>query len=264
MKANFHTHTYRCNHAEGADRRYVESAIEAGVRVLGFSDHSPYVGFTDGFYSFYRMKPEELWDYVFEIGKLRDEYKNDIEIHIGLEAEYYPRLFPALLEFLRPYGIEYLILGQHYLDDDQNGMYVQWARDEEGIKKYTDQCIEGLNTGVFSYLAHPDIVGFNRMDPVFKREMGRLCDASNALGLPMEVNVLGVLRDRIYPCEEYLEVCREKGSRMIIGLDAHLPEQFTNKDPLMKAEKMIKDHSLCLTEEIDMTRLARYYATNSR
>ena len=42
MLANFHTHTYRCHHASGTDREYVESAIRAGVKVLGFADHSPY------------------------------------------------------------------------------------------------------------------------------------------------------------------------------------------------------------------------------
>ena len=50
MTANFHTHTARCRHARGTDREYVESAIRAGISVLGFSDHSPYY-FPDGYYS---------------------------------------------------------------------------------------------------------------------------------------------------------------------------------------------------------------------
>ncbi len=39
--ANYHTHTKRCRHAVGEDREYVEAAIEAGLKVLGFSDHTP-------------------------------------------------------------------------------------------------------------------------------------------------------------------------------------------------------------------------------
>ena len=35
---NFHTHTARCNHAQGSDREMVLAAMEAGVQVLGFSD----------------------------------------------------------------------------------------------------------------------------------------------------------------------------------------------------------------------------------
>ena len=42
MKANYHTHTWRCNHASGNERQYVENAIKAGLEVLGFADHTPY------------------------------------------------------------------------------------------------------------------------------------------------------------------------------------------------------------------------------
>ena len=34
-----HTHTKRCGHAFGADEEYVQAAIDAGIKVLGFSDH---------------------------------------------------------------------------------------------------------------------------------------------------------------------------------------------------------------------------------
>ena len=37
MTANYHTHTWRCNHASGTEREYIEKAIESGIRILGFS-----------------------------------------------------------------------------------------------------------------------------------------------------------------------------------------------------------------------------------
>ena len=42
IERNFHTHTSRCGHAVGTDEEYVQAAIQAGVKVLGFSDHAPY------------------------------------------------------------------------------------------------------------------------------------------------------------------------------------------------------------------------------
>lgn len=36
MLHNYHTHTARCNHAQGEDRQYVEEAIKAGMKRLGF------------------------------------------------------------------------------------------------------------------------------------------------------------------------------------------------------------------------------------
>ena len=42
ITANYHTHTKRCMHAVGEDREYVEAAIAAGIKILGFADHTPY------------------------------------------------------------------------------------------------------------------------------------------------------------------------------------------------------------------------------
>jgi len=63
MIANFHTHTWRCNHAGGTERQYVEKALEAGLWILGFSDHAPYV-FPRGYHSNFRMTLEQLPGYV--------------------------------------------------------------------------------------------------------------------------------------------------------------------------------------------------------
>ena len=86
MKVNYHSHTTRCHHAAGTEREYIEAAIESGLKVLGFSDHTPYP-FKDGYVSRIRMGMDELEDYVNTVLALRDEYRNDIEIHLGLEVE---------------------------------------------------------------------------------------------------------------------------------------------------------------------------------
>ena len=41
-KNNYHTHTTRCYHASGKDEEYVKAAIKAGIKELGFSDHTPW------------------------------------------------------------------------------------------------------------------------------------------------------------------------------------------------------------------------------
>ena len=93
MLANFHTHTKRCNHAAGEDREYVIAAIKAGLTALGFSDHSPQC-FDGGFYSNFRMKPEEQRDYIESISALREEFRDYIHLYIGYETEYYPDICP--------------------------------------------------------------------------------------------------------------------------------------------------------------------------
>lgn len=69
MIANYHTHTWRCHHASGSEREYVERAIEGGFRILGFADHSPYL-FPDGYVSGHRMLPSQFEDYVTVLSDL--------------------------------------------------------------------------------------------------------------------------------------------------------------------------------------------------
>ena len=120
MQANYHTHTVRCNHAEGTEREYIEQAIARKVRTLGFSDHSPQV-FDGGYVSGFRMLPDQLEDYVTTLQNLRREYAGKIEIAIGLEAEYYPKYFDRLLDLIRPFQLDYLILGQHFTGNESDG-----------------------------------------------------------------------------------------------------------------------------------------------
>ena len=54
MIANYHTHTARCGHAAGTEDEYVQQAIQSGLKILGFSDHTPY-WFAGEYYSRMRM-----------------------------------------------------------------------------------------------------------------------------------------------------------------------------------------------------------------
>ncbi|MBQ3763338.1 MAG: PHP domain-containing protein, partial [Clostridia bacterium] len=76
---SFHNHTWRCNHATGTEREYVENAVAHDMTMLGFSDHAPYV-FENGYYSGFRMKPDQIKGYFETIGALKEEYKGKIQI----------------------------------------------------------------------------------------------------------------------------------------------------------------------------------------
>lgn len=117
MIANYHTHTWRCRHADGTEREYVERTIEGGLKILGFSDHSPYP-FPDGYDSGMRMRLDQVEGYVDTVLALKKEYDKDIEIHLGLETEYFPRFWDQLIDFLSDYPFEYFVLGQHSLGNE--------------------------------------------------------------------------------------------------------------------------------------------------
>lgn len=233
MKYNLHTHTIRCNHAQGDDREYVESAIKAGIKVLGFSDHCPQFFPNTDYYSNFRMKPEEFEGYVKSIRGLQAEYRDDIEILLGLETEYYPETYGKFMEFITPYKLDYLIMGQHFVGNeyDQNSYYSSRPnRDETLLERYVAQVCEGLRKGVFTYIAHPDILYYEGEPGYYRDKMAELCVCAKELGIPLEYNLLGMTNKKCYPKPEFWKLASEIGNDVLIGYDAHNPEALQNDE----------------------------------
>lgn len=235
MRTNYHTHTVRCHHAAGTEREFIEAAIAEGITELGFSDHSPYP-FPDGHVSGFRMLPEETAEYFETLRALREEYADRITIHIGFEAEYYPAFFEAMREHVRAHGCEYLILGQHFLYNEVEKVYSGAATDEEArLAQYVDQVLEGLATGAYTYLAHPDLVTWTGSEEVYRQQMLRLCRGVKELDIPLEINLLGLYEGRQYPAERFWRIAAECGCDAVIGVDAHEPEALHRTETANKA-----------------------------
>lgn len=230
MFSNYHTHTRRCNHATGSDREYIENAIAAGIKVLGFSDHAPQFC-KSGYVSGMRMRTSEAPEYVECIKKLAQEYKNEIEIYVGFEAEYFPDIFNRLLDFCKDYGVDYMIMGQHFLDSESDGVYVGVPHsDPKLLRRYTAQVTEGLQTGAFKYLAHPDVFCFTGDEEVYAQETEKLCRELKKMKIPLEINMLGLSGGRHYPSERFFKIAKSVGNDVIIGCDAHIPSELSNTD----------------------------------
>lgn len=237
MKANYHTHTTQCQHAFGEDREYVEEAIRAGLRILGFSDHCPWIYKSD-YVSNIRMTPQETDGYFSSLEKLRREYEKDIDIFIGFESEYLPELMEKQDAFLKDYPVDYMILGQHFLDSESDFNYSgRMADDEDRLIRYVDLCIEGARSGRYLYLAHPDLIYYTGSDKIYQREMKRLCEAMKQMNIPLEYNLLGLAIHRNYPEERFWQIVRNTGNSVIFGVDAHRPEQFADRQTLELAKK---------------------------
>ena len=245
MIYNYHTHTVRCRHAKGSDEDYIRRAMEAGIKYLGFSDHAPFV-FPDGYENLYRVQMRDAESYVRELNILREKYKNDIQISIGFEMEYYPRYFDEMLKIARNMRAEYLVLGQHFiLSEHPNGVGSIGPTDsEEHLRIYVDEVIEGMKTGVFSYVAHPDLVCFTGDDKIYSSEISRLCLASKELDIPLEINLAGVRCNKFYPNEKFWKIVGDMGSPVTIGYDAHSSKDFLNKEQLNRAAYLIRKYRL--------------------
>ncbi len=237
-KANYHTHTKRCQHAGGDDREYIEKAIEAGYEILGFSDHAPFV-FENGYVSPMRMKMSELDEYVSTLQRLQREYEKDIKIFIGLEAEYWPKIFDDSLKIYQEYPIDYMILGQHYIDDEASEQSVQIASTSEmNLKNYVKRVTDAINTGYFMYVAHPDSFHFAGDCSVYDKYMNQLIEECKKYNLPIEINCTGYRKKRVYPNLRFVELAAKKECDFIIGIDAHIPDQILDSESVKGCAEM--------------------------
>lgn len=245
MKANYHTHTWRCNHASGNEKQYVDNALQAGLEILGFADHTPYL-FPGDYYSHFRMEPEQLPGYVETVLKLRREYEGRIQIPLGLETEYYPKHFDELLALLREHPIDYLILGQHFVNNEYDAPYNGLASEDEALlRQYVRQTCDAMNTGLFTYFAHPDLLNFQGSGKVFQHHMLDICREAKSCGIALEFNLLGLAGGRQYPNPLFWELVAQEGCDVILGRDAHTPQALLDYETEEKALSFL--HTLGMT-----------------
>ena len=61
MYCDYHTHTPLCLHASGTPQEYVQSAVRAGLREYGISDHAP---MQEEPFDDWRMKQADMGAYL--------------------------------------------------------------------------------------------------------------------------------------------------------------------------------------------------------
>ena len=245
MDYNYHAHTTRCSHATGTEESYIETAIAGGIRYMGFSDHIPHV-FPDGHQSGYRVPFEQGHEYVHCIRGLREKYAGRIELAVGFEMEYYSDYFDAMLQNAKDFGAEYLILGHHFLRQEYpNGLGVtRMNEDPKDLEEYVSSVITAMETGVFSYVAHPDSFYFIGDEDLYRRQMRRICIRARELNIPLEINFLGIRRGRHYPNERFWQIAGEEQSPVTFGYDSHDTSEAYDPTSLPIAMEIVDKYHL--------------------
>lgn len=228
MKTNYHTHTTRCQHATGTDEEYVQSAIKGGFQELGFSDHTPWRYHTD-YVSGIRMTPNELPEYVESLRALREKYQDQINIKIGLECEYFPEYIHWLRHTIKEYQLDFVIFGNHHYHTDEKFPYFgHHTHSRDMLDLYEESAIEGMESGLFAYLAHPDLfmrsyLEFDKHCVIISRH---ICRAAARLNIPLEYNISATSykeedEQPTFPHPQFWKIAASEGCTAIIGLDAH-------------------------------------------
>lgn len=252
MIANYHTHTFRCHHATGCEWEYIENAIAGGLKILGFADHIPnplrpaHLGV--------RMGPHQLKDYTEVLGRMKELYGDRITLRCGLEVEYEPVRFAAQKEMLGEHpAIEYLLMGQHfYLNKEGKQCDATLpTTEEEALAAYVDLVLEGLSTGKFLYLCHPDMLHFTGDDELFRKHYRRLCRETKKMNIPLEINGQGYRYQKHYPNLKFWELAAEEGCSAMLGTDAHAPQVVFKQDEVAALEAIARKFHIPIIESLE-------------
>ena len=221
-KEIFHVHTWRCKHAsDEPDDRYIKHAIVLGAKRIVFTDHCPFPD--NPFRS--RMDMEQLPEYISTLSQLKEEYASVIDIQIGLEAEYLPSFHKYYEELKNTKGLDLLVLGQHMYEHEDGS----WSfSDKDMSNEYIGLCdaiIEGIKTGYFDVVAHPDR-SFRRckewtMD--MERLSGEMIREAMLNNVLLEKNYSSMRNEKYYWSQFWTQ---EASANSLYGYDAHSVDEM--------------------------------------
>lgn len=267
MRANYHNHTYRCNHAGTAqDKAYVEAAIRNGYSIMGFTDHVmlPWINYPNGVRGEYRIADE----YISSIRSLQKEYEGEIYLLLGYECEWNEVFEEYYRHLVDNNLVDYLILGNHYLEfSTVTNTFTTFSGSldsEAYVKAYADSSIAALESGLFSVFAHPDyfMSTVTFWNDNVEAQVRRMCETAKEMGVAMEINEgcfnneskrqMGDEYRYRYPYDKFWKIVKEVGNTVVLGVDAHDPSAYNES-----ARKMAMDFAgelgITVTEDLGIT-----------
>ena len=199
---------------------------------LGFSDHGPFPDIDPG----HRMQFGQLDEYIASLDILKKKYSDRIRIFKGLEIEYLPSYNEYYKTLLSEKALDYLALGEHlYLSRSGEIKNIVFAESADDITDYAGEVCRAIESGYFSFVAHPDIFFINDLplDERIEAACRAIIDCAAEHDMILEYNANGFRRARQlypdgfrypYPHPMFWELAAKSGIRVIIGSDCHAPD----------------------------------------
>ena len=230
IKSNYHTHSTFCDGKDSIEE-IVKSAIEKGFKYLGFSIHS-YINGDDS----WTLKENGLPKYVSEVLRVKEKYKTQISIFLGIEQD--------TLSSKYDYDFDYVIGSMHSVEKNGRNYSI-----DHGIESFK-HLLEKVYLGNFDSLCRDyfeqlknlfaktkaDIVGHFDLITKFIEVLhlslpkNYLIYAEKAIiEIIQKVKVFEIntgamargYRKSPYPSKEILELILKHGGEIMINSDCH-------------------------------------------
>jgi len=232
-----HTHTARCGHATGWEEDYIRRACELGLAGIAITDHIPFYWLPREQHDpTLAMAPEELPRYVESVLSLKEKYRGQIQVFLGIEADYIEGAEEELARILESYPFDLVLGSVHWLDGfwvdapSSLRLYQEGQERVESIwESYWQKLEKAIATGFFHVMAHLDLpkkFGFFPSQPFYHWE-DRVLQALLAKGVAVELSSAGRRKPvgEDYPSREWLRKLTAAGVPLVLSSDAHSPQE---------------------------------------
>lgn len=230
--SSLHNHTVYSD-GIGTIKENIESAISKNLLSIGISDHS----FTACDTS-YCMKKEDYDNYLAEIAKLKQEYKDKIPVFAGIEMDYFSEIDRE--------KFDYVIASVHYIIKDGICYPVDHSAKQQQdciidafggnvydmAKCYYDMVVEHAVRNKPDIIGHFDVINKFSLMPEddkylenAKQAMDEIIKHCNIF----EINTGAIARGyrkEPYPSRELLEHLLSIGGKVVINADSHNPKNL--------------------------------------
>ena len=224
MKYNLHTHSFYCGHGRGEIEEYCDYAEKHGFDILGFSEHCP---FPNDFDHKRRMAYKAHESYENDVLNARG--KHNMKILLGYECDYFPS-WKNYFEELKG-RVDYLIAGTHFVIELDGRVATPFSHDfnTKDLSFYVSSFIEAMETGLFLFLAHPDVfLLYYSWNDSAKAASVDILEAAKALNVPLEVNANGIIKAESdnktewgYPNKHFWTLAKQYNIKAVCSSDAH-------------------------------------------
>lgn len=232
ITSDYHMHTTFSGDGEGTPEEMADAAIAKGLRTICITDHEDYGQVGEDV-----MVLSDYEEYVHTIQKLRESYKNKLEICLGIEIGLKENLGSYYQKVIGTYPFDFVIGSLHYVNglDPYYGEIFETYSDEEVYRmtfREMTECVRKIKD--FDVLGHLDyVVRYGKYQEKecsyqkFSDEIDELLQAVIETGRGIELNTAGIKYGLpfAHPHPDVLKRYRELGGEIItVGSDAHQPK----------------------------------------
>ncbi|MBR4741989.1 MAG: histidinol-phosphatase [Desulfovibrio sp.] len=233
IKVDLHNHT-KYSHGQNTPSEMYTSAVQKGLEVIGFSEHSPRPKGFDYTHEYRDMLKLHLQDYVREVCALKGQ---KVKVLFGMEMDWLEGELDFVTKAAGSFDFDYLIGSVHFLGHwgfDDGGQPWEEASQEECEAWYVAYFTlwqDMIKSGLYNIAAHPDLIKiFSRpqfhiwLAKASSQQMIRqaLCILKE-VGMAMEISSAGLRKPccEIYPAQPIMQLAREVAVDITFASDAH-------------------------------------------